>query len=504
MAHPVDRVNMVEPYLGPPLPPPAAIQYTSITEMLPSQILPHPSPQVNLTYANLTADSTVASQSDIIQPPPSKRARLDEDEADAVIHDESTNPPLHNNPGNPKRPETFFDSQAERRLAGYLGFISISELHICAISWPLLRATVAIYPVIHKLNKELALTLIRDAERLGAAAVIDKDWSLLTSDGKGLSNARKAEHLAIVLINLRSDLATMTAASDKQNQLQHQHDCQKFNMTYPTHQCPQISYPVRAPILSPLQGEDFLESYNRCFLLLRHMRNIMKSNVFDTRYKNDNFKSGQPVNDEHKPPWMRSAVPPMTTTTSKPANQIIVAHGLGPSSPKQSPLQLSYSTIHNIETIPCQALVPNPTLPNDSASSDKPAANNAAAPRSFAVIWDHDLESECIKSGLRRALNRAQARGVDPPSELQKLRKDPRQMVEEPLLYEQIRIQFRCQFLGIDLSKLLLQYTTSAFGDSMTVKQNLQDEPWSDTQSALADPANGNFVFRVGFFAVED
>ncbi|KAH0397316.1 hypothetical protein KCU89_g8404, partial [Aureobasidium melanogenum] len=117
---------------------------------------------------------------------------------------------------------------------------------------------------------------------------------------------------------------------------------------------------------------------------------------------------------------------------------------------------------------------------------------------------DHDLESECIKSGLRRALNRAQARGVDPPSELQKLRKDPRQMVEEPLLYEQIRIQFRCQFLGIDLSKLLLQYTTSAFGDSMTVKQNLQDEPWSDTQAALTDPANGNFVFRVGFFAVEE
>ncbi|KAG9761912.1 hypothetical protein KCU73_g2152, partial [Aureobasidium melanogenum] len=501
MAHSIDRINMVEPYLGPPLPPPSALQYTSITEMPPSQILPRPSPQVNLTYVNLTADSTAAPQSDLTQPPPSKRARLDEDDVDAVVHDESLNPPLHNSPGNPKRPETFFDSQAERRLAGYLGFISISELHICAIAWPLLRATVAIYPVIHKLNKELALTLIRDAERNREAAVIDKDWSLLTSDGKGLSNARKAEHLAIVLINLRADLFTMTAASDKQNQLQHQHDCQKFNMTYPTHQCPQISYPVRAPILSPLQGEDFLESYNRCFLLLRHMRNIMKSNVFDTRYKNDNFKSGQPVNDEHKPPWMRSAVPPMTMTASKPASHIITAHGLNPSSSKQSAAQLSYSTIHNIEITPCHASI---TLPADAASSEKPVANITPVPRSFAVIWDHDLESECIKSGLRRALNRAQARGVDPPSELQKLRKDPRQMVEEPLLYEQIRIQFRCQFLGIDLSKLLLQYTTSAFGDSMTVKQNLQDEPWSDTQAALTDPANGNFVFRVGFFAVEE
>ncbi|KAG9828516.1 hypothetical protein KCU98_g4285, partial [Aureobasidium melanogenum] len=501
MAHPIDRINMVEPYLGPPLPPPSALQYTSVTEVLPSQILPRPSPQVNLTYANLAADSTAAPRSDLTQPPPSKRARLDEDDVDAVVHDESLNPSLHNSPGNPKRPETFFDSQAERRLAGYLGFISIAELHICAIAWPLLRATVAIYPVIHKLNKELALTLIRDAERNGEAAVIDKDWSLLTSDGKGLSNARKAEHLAIVLINLRADLFTMTAASDKQNQLQHQHDCQKFNMTYPTHQCPQISYPVRAPILSPLPGEDFLESYNRCFLLLRHMRNIMKSNVFDTRYKNDNFKSGQPVNDEHKPPWMRSTVPPMATTTSKPASHITTAHGLSSCSPKQSTVQLSYSTIHNIEITPCHAPI---ILSADAASSEKSTANITPVPRSFAVIWDHDLESECIKSGLRRALNRAQARGVDPPSELQKLRKDPRQMVEETLLYEQIRIQFRCQFLGIDLSKLLLQYTTSAFGDSMTVKQNLQDEPWSDTQAALTDPANGNFVFRVGFFAVEE
>jgi len=76
-------------------------------------------------------------------------------------------------------------------------------------------------------------------------------------------------------------------------------------------------------------------------------------------------------------------------------------------------------------------------------------------------------------------------------------------MIEEPLLYEQIRVQFRCHFLGLDLSKLLLQYTTTAFGDSVTVKQNLQDESWADTQAALSDPANDSFLFRVGFFAVE-
>jgi len=451
-----------------------------------------------------TPGTTIASsRSDLIQLPPPKRVRLDEDDVDTAVQDETPTPSLYDSPGNPTRPETFFDCSAERKLAGYLGYISMPELHICAISWPFLRATVAIQPILHKLNRELALSLIRDAQRIGDSAVIDGQWSLLTSDGKGLSNARKAEHLAIVLINLKSDLATMTAASDKQNQLQHQHDCHKFNVVYPTHACPLISYPVRPPILSLLEGEDFLEPYNRCFLLLRHMRNILNTKVFDSRYKNDNFKSGHPVKDEYKPTWMRSDVPPMVSTVPKRGNHVTAAKRASLSIPGQSAASLNYSTIYSIETKPHHPLTARPTLSTDTASPIKSAVNATLTPRSFAVVWDHDLETECTRSEIKHAMSRAQCKDVDPPSELQKLRKDPRQMIEEPLLYEQIRVQFRCHFLGLDLSKLLLQYTTTAFGDSVTVKQNLQDESWSDTQAALSDPANDNFLFRVGFFAVE-
>lgn len=438
-----------------------------------------------------------------MQPPPPKRVRLDEDNIDTTVQDETPTPSQYDSPGNPGRPETFFDCSAERKLAGYLGFISMPELHICAISWPFLRATVAIQPILHKLNRELALTLIRDAQRIGDSAVIDERWSLLTSDGKGLSNAKKAEHLAIVLINLKSDLATMTAASDKQNQLQHQHDCHKFNATYPTHICPLISYPVRPPILSLLEGEDFLEPYNRCFLLLRHMRNILNTKVFDSRYKNDNFKSGHPVKDEFKPTWMRLTVPPVTFTLPKVGSHVTAAISPDLSMLSQPAASLKYSTIYSIEIKPRHPLTARPILPTDTTSPDKPAIKSTPISRSFAIVWDHDLESEHTRSGIKRAMSRAQSEDVDPPSELQKLRKDPRQMAEEPLLYEQIRVQFRCHFLGLDLSKLLLQYTTSAFGDRVTVKQNLQDECWSDTRAALSDPANDNFLFRVGFFAVE-
>lgn len=463
----------------------------------------HLAPPTEDQHMSISGMTLADSQSDPIQPPPPKRVRLDRDDIDTTIQDEPPTPPQYDSPGNPGRPETFYDCSAERKLAGYLGFISMPELHICAISWPFLRATVAIQPILHKLNRELALTLIRDAQRIGDSAAIDERWSLLTSDGKGLSNAKKAEHLAIVLINLKSDLATMTAASDKQNQLQHQHDCHKFNATYPTHICPLISYPVRPPILLPLEREDFLESYNRCFLLLRHMRNILNTKVFDSRYKNDNFKSGHPVKDEFKPTWMRLDVPPITSTAPKRASHVTAVNSAGLSMPSEPTTSLNYSTIYSIDTKPHHPLTARPTLQNNTTSPDKSATIAAHKPRSFAIVWDHDLETESTRSGIKRAMSRAQSEDVDPPSELQKLRKDPRQMAEEPLLYEQIRVQFRCHFLGLDLSKLLLQYTTSAFGDRVTVKQNLQDESWSDTQAALSDPANDNFLFRVGFFAVE-
>jgi hypothetical protein len=436
------------------------------------------------------------------QSPPFKRVRLDDNGIDTAVQDEIFTPSSNDSPGDPMRPETFFDCPGEKKLAGYLGFLDMPDFHICAISWPFLRATVAIYPILHKLNRELALGLIRDAKCIGEA-VTENDWSLLTSDGKGISNARKAEHLAIVLVNLRADLATMSATSDKQNQLQHQHDCQKFNATYRTHVCPQISYPVRPPILSLLAGEDFLETYNRCFLLLRHMRNIMKTKVFDTRYKTDTFRSGPSIKDEHKPTWMRSATPSIIPPTPKGAKHSAIANSTSLPVPSRLASTLNYSTICSVETRPLHVLSARPTRSNDAASPDELATHITPTPRSFAVVWDHDLETEYMRSTIKRAISRARSKDIDPPSELQKLRKDPRHMIEEPMLYEQIRVQFRCHFLGIDLSKLLLQYTTSAFGDRVTVKQNLQDESWSDTQAALSDPANDNFVFRVGFFAVE-
>lgn len=401
-------------------------------------------------------------------------------------------------------PEAFLDCSAEKKLAGYLGFVSTPELHICAVSWPFLRATVAIQPIFHNLYMiREALVLIRDTRRIGDLATIDGNWSLVTSDEKSHSFARVAEHLAIVLINLKSDLAVMTATSDEQNQLQHHVDGHMFNLTYPTHVCPLISYPIRPPILSPLDGESFLDPYNRCLLLLRHMRNIMRSGVFDSRYENDQFKFGLPVTDEFKPAWMRSVVPPTTPSVPEHEHYVTAPNSPVPCVSEQPAAAFKYSAIYSIETRPRCPLTARPTLQNHTPSPDQPATITAPMPKSFAIIWDHDLETEYTRSTIKRAMCRAQSKDVDPPSELQKLNKDPRQMTEEPLLYEQIRIQFRCHFLGLDLSKLLLQYTTSAFGESVTVKQNLQDECWSDTQAALSDPANDNFLFRVGFFGVE-
>ncbi|THY34865.1 hypothetical protein D6D01_01806 [Aureobasidium pullulans] len=450
------------------------------------------------------------------QAPPAKRIRLDGDD---TLADEDEGP------GDAARSETFFDcnNMGDKKTAGYLGFSNTSELHVCAISWPLLRATAAIYPIMHKLNKELALGLIRDAPRSATSAIVLKNWSLLDSDGKGLSNIRKAEHLAIVLINLKSDLARMVAASDDTNQLQHAHDCQKFRTVYPSHLCPpQISYPVKSPLLAPSDGEDFLESYNRCFSLLRHMRNILKSSVYDTRYNTDKFKSGHHVDEKYKPAWMRAQGSDKPRTTQP-------QHGLD--SPPQSRRPSAVDETHK-PWMPTRELSKSPTshYAFGSASQPSPAAVKEREPpvnyqfglsaiqsiefhpsyepppisRSFAILWDHTIEPDYPKPGLKRAMNRAKAAGAHLPSEFQKLKKDPRDMDRETLFYEQIRAQFECRALGIDLGKLLLQYNSSTFGESILVTQNLEDEAWSDTQAALADSDNDKFVFRVGFFALDN
>jgi hypothetical protein len=170
------------------------------------------------------------------------------------------------------------------------------------------------------------------------------------------------------------------------------------------------------------------------------MRNIMKTKVFDNRYKNDTFKCGHPVNDEHKPTWMRSITPSVTSTVSNGANRYTTANSTGLCVPSRLASPLKYSTICSVETRPLHALTARPTRSIDGASSYELVTNVTSTPRSFAVIWDHDLETEYMRSTIKRAMSRAQSKDVDPPSELQKLRKDPRQMTEEPMLYEQIRV----------------------------------------------------------------
>ncbi|THY06934.1 hypothetical protein D6D01_09835 [Aureobasidium pullulans] len=167
-----------------------------------------------------------------------------------------------------------------------------SELHVCTVSWPLLRAATMIQPIAHKLNKELAL---------------------------GLPNAREAEHLTIVLINLKSDLNTM--------------------------------------------------------------------HVFGT-------------------PEIVSRAAVVTDPELSVSSQATTS-------------QFRLSAIHSIELNP---------------SHEPPQAA-----RSFAILWDHTINPDKLKPGLKRAMNRAKTAGVHLPSRFQKLKREPRQMNMEQLLHGEIR-----------------------------------------------------------------
>ncbi|THW68333.1 hypothetical protein D6D19_08971 [Aureobasidium pullulans] len=373
---------------------------------------------------------------DSSQAPPAKRIKTDDEITDTTAITE-----LNEGSGVPIRPETFYDcgNMSDKKLAGYLGFSSTSELHVCTISWPILCAVASIVPIAHKLNKELVLGPIRDCLRTGGSAVKDKKWSLLDSEGRGATNAQKAEHLAIVLINLESDLNIIIAATNENNQLQHELACQKFSRVYPSHICPpQISYPIKPPLLTPLEGEDFLEPDNRYLSLLRHMRNLLISFDYDKRYKNHKFKSGHPVDENQKPVWMR-----LQSLSQHPVTQ------------------QDFITQKHVSQA---AIVTDLKLVESYPRYPPPSVG-----KSFAIVCDHTIEPGSLKPGLKCAMDRAKADGIHLPSELQKLKKDPRQMHEESLLYRQIREQFECRALGIDMGKLLLQYNSSALGESMLI-----------------------------------
>lgn len=196
------------------------------------------------------------------------------------------------------------------------------------------------------------------------------------------------------------------------------------------------------------------------------------------------------IDENQKPAWMQLQIltqHPVTqqdSITQKHVGQAAIVTDLKLSTSSQaSPTQHRLSAIYSVESDPQH---PPPLVA-----------------KSFAIVWDHTIEPDSLKPGLKCAMNRAKADGVHLPSELQELKKDPRQMHEESLLYRQIREQFECRALGIDLGKLLLQYNCSALGEGMLITQNLEDEAWSDTQAALADPGNERFIFRVGFFALK-
>lgn len=354
------------------------------------------------------------------------------------------------------------------------------------------------HPIRHKLPKELTLGLLRSAQVIEGLAVIDNKWALLNSDGHGSSNVKKAEHLAIVLVDLRSDLARMAAASSLQNEQLHLKHSSEFETKYPTVTCPPVSYPVYPPILRPLAGESYMEPYNRCLEVLKNTRDLISANHFKSRYRNHNSRSEHRVIDGFKPSWMRSHTPRKSESPVVQPKSISKQDVLNPSHTIARPptLEHVFSTLSSVSTAPSQPCMPN----GHDHFLAQSVPNN---PPSISIVWDHALEPEHSKAGLKRALNRAKIRGTRLPSELQKLGKSPLLMVSESSLYDEIRKQFECDALNVQLDKLLMQYSTKAFGEEMVVVQNLDSELWADTKAALSDPANSNFVLRVGFFADE-
>lgn len=136
---------------------------------------------------------------------------------------------------------------------------------------------------------------------------------------------------------------------------------------------------------------------------------------------------------------------------------------------------------------------------------DAMKTRGVTARQNFAMVWEHSIEPKRHATGLKAALKQAKENGTSIPSEKQRLKVDPCLMADTAALLSQIHGQYKCEALGIAVNMIYLQYTElNEEGERQGRMSNVQEDDWEDILAILNGAENGDFVFQIGFRAVED
>jgi hypothetical protein len=377
-------------------------------------------------------------------------------------------------PGDPKNVGSFINISNEQKLTAYLGFNDVAHLRTLLMSWPVLKAYLAFNPIAINMNKKSALRLLHDDR-----AVFDdfdnrkKLWSLLDTDDTHTTKTKKDRHLASILLELRTDLETLKLA-DKKKSRQRQTTYMKMFQEAVAKEAkpptlpmidflPQLSTdrPLKSPCfqtpeLGPRPGEDDLESFNRCWCIIKYFRECRQAQgMFDLRFSQDAINTSITVNIAHVPIWLR---------------------------PKEE--------IERPEALDKAAFV---------------LAADALPLLSVSIKW---LKTSKFpnKEELDKLLDQADL--ADIPNARQIIRQDPRLTSSTESFKDHIRRLYNCQKLHTNIYALNLTYETVdnlTSGETEEQCKNILTQSWDETKSIFVNTTkNSNFVLSVVFEAADN
>ncbi|KUM55505.1 hypothetical protein ACN42_g11759 [Penicillium freii] len=214
----------------------------------------------------------------------------------------------------------------EAQLAAYLGFQNTSDLREFAISWPTLLAEKYFAPAAQKMTKIGTFKFLSNPGSIGEIAAVAVDsspdlvWTWQSGDPPHHQTIQKRKIVAWTLRKMVLNIKQYKETSVAENLSRTQIEQAEFLKRHASNRLGRvISFPETmdnfpCPELGPLtdKGENELESYNRCWEVLRYLGSGFHKGNWKRRFTNTEvMKSGRTVNTSHAPPWMQTVTQPV-------------------------------------------------------------------------------------------------------------------------------------------------------------------------------------------------
>ncbi|KAH0004317.1 hypothetical protein KCU78_g13452, partial [Aureobasidium melanogenum] len=346
--------------------------------------------------------------------------------------------------GDPAQPATFFSNvENENKTAGYLGLQHTSNLRQLAVTYPVLQAFMSFAQVGANTRSHTTLVLLADNDKQYDVDDAETRWP--TTPGHPNLNHNKAARIATILIKLRQALESMAKKAPAEAQKLQNEANATLSKEHPKLAVAIINHgqqKIQVPALGPHETESAAEPYNRCWALMKYFQHQTHASKNIENFKEGGLSKGAAVKTDSIPGWLRSKAP-------------------------------------GAEIIPVSTAVTTA----DSLSK-----------KSFSVVWLSKLDSEELEMAL------GENEDLDPPSSTQSLTTDPRLFKTGMGFRDQIRRQYNCVGLHMQLRRCQLEY----LNEGSKMHANFLQTDWEEAKGLLNDDQNSECVFKVGFYPLAE